>query len=144
MVPSRVQTRSINSSSGAGSRERCACSSKIGRTACISGSSQRPWRAASSWARNAPASSVESGIRPPIQRGTAARRPLARRTQAVLSRSRTNSSSRPPNKKHSPGFSQLTNDSSTVPSLPPLRYCTVIADSPTIVPIERRWRCAVA
>ena len=56
--------------------------------ASISGLAKTPSRASSSSRRTAAASSVESGMRPPIQRGTALLFPLARRTQAVMSRTR--------------------------------------------------------
>ena len=44
--------------------------------------------------------------------------------------------------KRSPGRRRARNDSSTVPSRPPLTYCTVSAASLVMVPIDMRWRRA--
>ena len=81
-------------------------------------------------------------MRPPFQRGTAGLRPLARRTQAVMSWTRTSSSSRPPKRKQSPGFMRATKLSSTLPILAPRRYCTAMLASLTMVPMFMRWRRA--
>ena len=115
-----------------------------GASAAISGPAKTPSRASSSRRRTAAASSVESGIRPPIQRGTAPLLPLARRTQAVMSRTRPAPASRPAKMKRSPGRSRAMNDSSTVPSRPPLTYWTVSAASLVMVPIDIRCRRATA
>ncbi len=112
--------------------------------ASISGPAKTPSRASSRRRRTAAASSVESGRRPPIQRGTALLFPFARRTQAVRSRTSASSRTRPAKMKRSPGRRRAMNDSSTVPSLPPLTYCTAIAASLVMVPIERRCRRATA
>ena len=73
----------------------------------------------------ASASVVDSGIRPPCQRGVAPP-PLAARTKAVWSRKRTNSSGRPANQNLSPAFMRATKLSSTVPSLAPARSRPVL------------------
>jgi hypothetical protein len=80
-------------------------------------------------------SSEESGILAPIQRVITGDLEGAGRTHAVISRTRRNSSTRPANTKQSPGESIAMNDSSTCPSLRPLRSCTVMLESETIVPI---------
>jgi hypothetical protein len=89
------------------------------------------------------ASRVENGIFAPSQRVISAGFGGASRTHAVISRTRRNSSTRPANTKQSPGRSIAMNASSTIPSLRPLRNCTVMLESDTIVPICVRWRRAI-
>ncbi len=59
-----------------------------------------------------------------------------------MPRTRTNSSTRPAKVNTSPGRSRATKFSSTVPMVRPRSSCTFIADSLTMVPIDRRWRIA--
>ncbi len=66
-------------------------------------------------------SSLDSGLRPPCQRGTVADPGLAGRTSAVMSSTRTSSSTWPAKTNASPGESQAMNDSSTWPSRRPLK-----------------------
>ncbi len=83
-------------------------------------------------------------MRPPIQRGKALLLPFAFLTQAVMSRTSTNSRTRPAKMNRSPGRSRARNDSSTVPSLPPERIWTDSAASLVIVPMDIRWRRAIS
>ena len=93
--------------------------------------------------RVASASCVDSAIWPPAQRGTSAAFALAGFTQAVSSRTRTNSSARPAKMKQSPGARRAMNPSSTWPSALPLLKRTVIDASETIVPMPMRCRRAI-
>ncbi len=103
-----------------------------------------PRRASSSFRRTAAASSVDSGIRPPLHRGTAVGSPFARFTHTVIWYSRMNWSTRPANGNRSPGFSRAANASSTVPSRPPRRNRTSAVASPVMVPTLIRCRRATA
>ena len=117
------------------------CRFSSGAMARSSGSSAPPRRKDSSFSRTAADSSVESGLRPPPQRGTVPLLDFARRTYAVISRTRASSSTRPENTNRLPGASFEMNDSSIVPSdfPPPLAQRTVIALSDVIVPMATRW-----
>ena len=70
--------------------------------------------------------------------------PSARRTYAVISSARTNSSVRPAKTKQSPFFRRATKPSSTTPMRPPERYFTCIDESLTMVPTLSLWRRAIA
>ena len=89
--------------------------------------------------------SLESGLRPPCQRGTVAAPGFAGRTSAVMFSTRISSSACPPKTKASPGESQAMNDSSTLPSRLPLQEAHVHrgvrhdrADRHAVAPRDRR------
>jgi hypothetical protein len=144
VLPSRDSSRSIRSVFGVGMRERCICVSSIGRAASISGSKKSPWAASASTSSTESASSLESGILAPAQAIMNAFLPSARRTYAVISSARTNSSVRPAKTKQSPFLRRATKPSSTTPMRPPERYFTCIDESLTMVPTLSLWRRAIA
>ena len=88
--------------------------------------------------------SLESGQRPPSQRGITAEPGLPGFTYAVMLSTRMNSSRWPAKTKASPGARRAMNDSSTLPSRLPRMYCTLTDASETIVPMDMRWRRAIA
>ena len=85
--------------------------------ACSSGSSKSPCAAPREHARStASASSLDSGILPPFQRGTAGRLPRgAPHVGGHLVRCAPTRAARPPKRKQSPGFRRATKPSSTLP-----------------------------
>jgi hypothetical protein len=81
-------------------------------------------------------------MREPAQRGTVGLRRGAARTKAVISRTRTSSSTRPAKTKQSPGDRRAMKPSSTEPRRAPRSTCTVMLASLTMVPMLARWRRA--
>ena len=79
-------------------------------------------------------------MRLPAHCGIAPREDVARFTYAVISRTRTSSSARPPKVKTSPGLRREMNDSSIAPIRPPVMYATLMVAFATIVPTLLRCR----